>query len=157
MRQSPLIIDSYFVKKVQFQLKDGFDTDSTGEGKEIATPKLSINVASGKNTEDANHWRFELNIEADENSSEPDFPYTFAVSLVGFFRIDKSYPTEQADLLAQVNAPSVLYSAAREFLANVTGRSPYQPILLPSVSFVPEPIEEKPERKAAIKKIKSKK
>lgn len=157
MRQSPLIIDYYFVKKVQFELKDGFDTNLTGEGKEVSSPKLSINVASKKNTEDASQWRFELNIEADENSSEPDFPYTFAISLVGFFRVDENYPTEQADLLAQVNAPSVLYSAAREFLANVTGRSPYQPILLPSVSFVPEPIQEKPKRKVAVKKIKSKK
>lgn len=154
MRQSPLIIDYYFVKKVQFELKNGFDTDLTGERKEVSSPKLNINVASGKNTEEQNHWRFELNIEADENSSEPDFPYTFAISLVGFFRVDENYPSEQADLLAQVNAPSILYSAAREFLANVTGRSPYQPILLPSVSFAPEPKEAKPKKKVVTKKAK---
>jgi preprotein translocase subunit SecB len=145
MRQSPLIIDFYFVKKVQFELRNGFDTDFHEERKEVDPPKLNINVESGKHSEEPNRWRFELSIEADENSSEPDFPYTFFISLVGFFRVDENYPAENADMLALVNAPSLLYSAAREFLANVTGRSPYPAILLPSVSFFPEP--EKPQRK----------
>ena len=156
MRPSPLIIDFYFVKKAQFELKPGFDTNLDREAREVETPKLKINVESGKNSEEPNHWRFELNVEADENPSEGDFPYTFGISLVGFFRVHESYPAEDADLLAQVNAPSVLYSAAREFLSNVTGRSPYPAILLPSVSFVPEPKVEKP-KKAAARKTKPQK
>lgn len=157
MHQSPLIIDFYFVKKIHFELKDGFDCNSeVFENKEVESPKLTINVVSGKQTEHNNQWKFELNIDTDEKSSADDFPYIFSLSLVGFFRVDDNYPAENADLLAQVNAPSVLYSAAREFLANVTGRSPYPSILLPSVSFLPKPKEEKPKRKATSKNTKSK-
>lgn len=139
MHQSPLILDFYFVKKIQYELKTGFDDDLNREQKEVKAPQIVVNVNSAKHSDQINHWRFELSIEADEESSVADFPYTFSITLVGFFRVDEKFPAENADMLAQVNAPSVLYSAARECLASVTGRSPYAAILLPSVSFVPEP------------------
>ncbi len=111
MHQSPLILDFYFLKKVQFELKTGFDSDLTRERKVFELPKLNINVESGKDIENVNHWRFELSIDADENSSEADFPYNFSVTLVGFFRVDERFPAESADMLATINAPSILYSA----------------------------------------------
>lgn len=156
MRKSPLIIESYFVKKVQFELRPGFDRSNSPESETIE-PTVKIYLESEKYPEDRNTWRFELSIDSDENSPDADFPYTFDITLVGLFRVDESYPAENADLLAQVNAPSVLYSAAREFLINITGRSSYSPILLPSVSFVPEPNTEKPKRRNTVKKVKPKK
>lgn len=153
MRPSPLIIENYFVKKVQFELNPGFDRSNLPSSEDIE-PKIKVNLESEKYPEDRNSWRFELSV--DSNNSEEDSPFTFSVKLVGVFRVDENYPAEGADLLAQVNAPSVLYSAARELLVNVTGRSSYSPILLPSISFFPEP-EEEPKKKSAAKKTKSKK
>ncbi len=153
MHHSPLIIDLYFVKNVHFALKEGFDSDFNREMNSIEPPNLNINVESGKHTENSKQWKFELNINSDENQINDDFPYTFGISLIGFFRVNENYPSDKADLLAQVNAPSVLYSAAREFLSIVTGRSPYPAILLPSISFIPEP--EKP-KKRIVKKVPSK-
>ena len=157
MRFSPLILDFYFVKKVQFELKPGFDDDFNRDLNEVKAPKIVVNVNSARNTEQENSWRFELSIDADEKSSEDNFPYTFSITLVGFFRVDEEFPAESADMLAQINGPSVLYSAARECLASVTGRSPYSPILLPSASFVPdaEPEEEtKKKQKPPVKRVK---
>ena len=163
MHKSPLNLDFYFVKKVLFELKEGFDSDFNRDQTEVEPPKLNINVESGKNDEVANHWRFELSIEADEKSTGDNFPYVFSISLVGFFQVDENFPAENADMLATINAPSVLYSAAREVLANITGRSPYPAILLPSISFVPEPEPEPKQKKSksktkkTVKKTKSKK
>lgn len=154
MRPSPLIIENYFVKKVQFELNPGFDRSNLPENKDIE-PNIKVNLESEKYPEDRNSWRFELSIESSDDSPEEKSPFTFGITLVGIFRVDENYPTENADLLAQVNAPSVLYSAARELLVNVTSRSSYSAILLPSISFVPE-TEKEPKKKPS-KKTKSKK
>ena len=138
MHHSPLIIDFYFIKSVHFDLKAEFASNLDQAMESVEMPKLNINVESGKHAENSNQWKFELSITTGEDDTTEDFPYTFGISLVGFFRVMDEYPIEQADLLAQVNAPSVLYSAAREFLSIVTGRSPYPAILLPSISFIPE-------------------
>lgn len=143
MHRSPLILDFYFVKKVQFELKAGFDDDFNRELQGVESPKVTADIKSGQNTENPLAWRFELSVATDKKASEKDFPYIFGVTMVGFFRVDENYPTENAEMLVTVNAPSVLYSCAREFLANVTGRSPYAAILLPSLSFLPLPNEQK--------------
>lgn len=152
MHRSPLILDFYFVKKAQFELKAGFDEDFNRELKGIEPPQIKIDIKSGQHAENPLVWRFEVSIATDKKASEKDFPYIFAVTIVGFFRVDENYPIENAEMLVTVNAPSVLYSCAREFLANVTGRSPYAAILLPSVSFLPLPEEQKgKEKKTLIK------
>lgn len=156
MHHSPLIIDFYFVKKVHFELKEGFDL-KFDQDIQAETPNLNIFVESGKHTEQPNQWKFELRVESEDKTSSNDFPYTFGVTLVGYFRVHEDFPPESADLLAQVNAPSVLYSAAREFLASVTGRSPYKAILLPSVSFAPVPNKENEKKETSKKKKKSSK
>ena len=132
MHLSPLILEYYFIKKVQFELKEGFDmiTDRKLEGVEL--PELKINVETAKKERE---WRVELNIDSDAKSKKSQFPYFFNVVLVGYFQVDENYPAQQADLLAQINAPSMLYSAGRELLLNISGRSPYPPIVLPSFSF----------------------
>ncbi len=154
MHRSPLILDFYFVKKVQFELKEGFDDNFNCELQGVESPKITVDIKSGQHTENPLAWRFEISVATDKKASEKDFPYIFGVTIVGFFRVDENYPAENAEMLATVNAPSVLYSCAREFLANVTGRSPYAAILLPSVSFVPEPKKKKKENVQPVKKIK---
>ncbi len=61
--------------------------------------------------------------------------------LVAFFEVIPEWPPEQVDRLFSANAPALLYSAAREALATVTGRGPYPEIFLPSVTFVQLPSE----------------
>lgn len=135
MHLSPLILNYFFIKNFKFELKAGFD-ENLNRDVISDTPKLNINVNAGNHSDNQRQWRFELSIEADEDSSEKDFPYTFEIILFGFFEVHESYPAEKAEMLARVNAPAVLYSAAREFLANITSRSPYPAILLPTVTFL---------------------
>ena len=136
MRPSPLIIENYFVKKIQLELNPGFDRSNEPERSETEA-NIRVDLESEKYPEDLNRWRFELSVHSNEVSPE-DSPFTFDVILVGIFRVDESFPEDKADMLAQINAPSVLYSAARELIISITSRSSYSPILLPSVSFVPE-------------------
>lgn len=104
------------------------------ESEETAYPRLSANVTDIRNADDPRSWRFELEVESKDEESK-EFPYSLRIILVGFFRVRDQYPDERADILARVNGPSVLYSAAREALATATSRSGYPAIVLPSVMF----------------------
>ena len=50
--------------------------------------------------------------------------------------MSKSYPEDSVERLAKTNCPAVLYSTAREMLVTVVRRSPYIPVLIPSVTFL---------------------
>jgi len=149
MRPSPLHIEQYFVKDLRFSLKPGFDENTDRETDTVEPPALKVGVDARQHVEEKLRWRFEISIELSD-ASESKFPYTFSVVMVGHFRIDEKFPAEKAEMVARVNAPSLLYSAAREILASVTGRSPYPAILLPSISFIP--VQEEVKAKAAPEK-----
>lgn len=137
MRLSPLHLRLYFIKSLRFALKPGFDQEFKAEAVEASSPRLKVNVHAERDEDDPMEWRCDLSIETSDDTAH-DFPYTFSVALSGLFHVDEKYPAENAEMLARVNAPSVLYSAARELLASVTGRGLYPPVLLPSASFVPD-------------------
>jgi preprotein translocase subunit SecB len=131
---SPLQLDRYFLKGLHFQLKDGYDRGKVPE--RLAAPPLEIGVVSAEQDEaQPSQWRFEVSLELPD-LPDSDFPYQVETTLVGYFTVHESYPAEQAERLARVNGPAVLYSCAREIVATVTGRCPYPKLLIPSVTFI---------------------
>lgn len=135
LRLSPLQLNRYFIKELSYAVKGSFEGryDPT---EAFPYPQLSSRVRSTRNESDARAWKFELTVESNDAKSE-EFPYSLRIVLVGDFTVTESYPAERADLLARVNGPSLLYSAAREALVLVTSRSGFPAIVLPSVLFLP--------------------
>lgn len=132
---SPLQLDRYFLKDLRFELKEGFDGQRVPVG-DLTPPSLEIGVvAAEQNSEDPLQWRFEVSLELPD-PPESKFPYIVATTLVGYFTVNAHYPAEQAERLARINGPALLYSSAREVVASVTGRSPYPKLLIPSVTFI---------------------
>jgi preprotein translocase subunit SecB len=135
LRLSPLQLNRYFIKELSYAVKGSF------EGRYDPTaffpyPQLLSRVKSTRNESDARAWKFELTVESNDAKSE-EFPYSLRIVMVGDFTVAESYPAERADLLARVNGPSLLYSAAREALVLITSRSGFPAIVLPSVLFLP--------------------
>jgi preprotein translocase subunit SecB len=133
---SPLELEQYYIKELYFSVKNNFVDryNEFEESEETAYPRLSANVTDIRNADDPRSWRFELKVESKDEESK-EFPYSLRIILVGFFRVRDQYPEERADILARVNGPSLLYSAAREALATATSRSGYPAIVLPSIMF----------------------
>ncbi len=143
---SPLQIQNYYIKELHYAVKENF-VDKYDQNLDISYPYLSGNIIEFQREDDPRQWRFEVVIESrDEQSNE--FPYTLRIALVGFFRVSEDYPSERADILARVNGPSLLYSAAREALVTATSRTGFPAIVLPSVIFMPPTKETKAEPKA---------
>lgn len=136
MRPSPLQLESYYVTELHFA------EQNQGASKEEAalTPAdLKVEVASVEHQENSLKRIYQLIIELNDEAKKK-LPYTFRVVLVGFFEISSHYPSEHAEVMVNANAPALLYSAARELLTLVSGRSFSAPVLLPSVTFI-QPVE----------------
>lgn len=134
MQASPLQLEGYFLKELQFSLADGLTAIPSASAKYDA---IGIKVDTDTTLRDGDplKWRCELTVESG-GESDKKTPYTFRITFVGFFRVSKGYPAERVEIMARTNAPAVLYSAAREALVPLTSRGPYAAIVLPSVTFL---------------------
>lgn len=137
MRSSPLLLKDYFTTRLSFSAQSEFQADNPDAGK-ILVDDLKVDVKQSKQEDNPFQRNFYITIELVDPSGAK-YPCVFSITLVGIFEVAKEWPAEQIDILFNANAPALLYSAAREALATVTGRSPFRGILLPSVTFVPAP------------------
>jgi preprotein translocase subunit SecB len=146
-RSSPLLLKDYFTTHLSFSAQSEFMGRNDPNAGKILASDLKVDVEELKQEGSHLQRSCHLTIELDDPTGTK-YPCVFSISLVGFFEVISDWPTEQVDILFTANAPAVLYSAAREALASITGRSPFKGILLPSVTFVPlqtaiaDPVEE---------------
>lgn len=134
MQASPLSLRDYFTTDLSFSAIANFDLERL-KTLVIWPDDLSVEVGEWRNETNPLKRRCKITVEL-KNSEKKEFPYVFSITLIGFFEIADWWPLEQVDNLFSANAPALLYSAAREAIAAVTGRGPYNRIILPSVMFV---------------------
>lgn len=146
MNPSPLRLEHYLVTAFSFAANREFEAGYPNAG-ELRPSDLRVEVNPLRHEEHPNKWMFELIVEL-PIQKEQHQPYSFRIELVGFFEVAAEYPKQRAELLANANAPAVLFSAAREIVATMTGRGPYPAICLPSVMFLTPPAPEKPKAPA---------
>lgn len=151
---SSLQLEGYYIDEFSFSLKPNSREEmglslSMVPGLHIQPTKtikpepLKVNVEAvvGQHKEDTLRWLVRLNIRPSEETS-PDFPYDFYISLVGFFEVGAEYPSHLIETMVRITAPSILYSAGREFVATATGRGPFPAVLLPTLRFLAPTPEE---------------
>jgi Preprotein translocase subunit SecB len=146
MKPSPLTLEGYYLRELSVEMNPKFE-----KGQNLAAwlgfhyhpdesyePDLITYEANGAiaiKKDDPLRRIYELKITSDR-SPRKKFPYFFEIAVEGYFRIAEDYPAEKVELLFHANAPALLYAAAREILAVVTGRGPFPAVILPSVSFL---------------------
>jgi preprotein translocase subunit SecB len=135
MRASPLVLKDYFTTEFRFSAQPDFNLKSPSEAT-ILPSEIAVDVEQLL-TPDSSHARsYQITVQLEPDVVEK-FPWTFYISLVGFFEVLPSWPEDQIDRLFVANAPALLYSAARESLSMVSGHGPYRRALLPSITFAP--------------------
>jgi preprotein translocase subunit SecB len=148
MKASVLHIEGYHLKELSIELNESFAKKSVfgawsgyhyhpDESYKVDPLNFKVNSEISKKVGDPFSLRYVLNIHSSGPKSK--VPYSFKVSLVGYFHVDGSVvekDKKQASVLLYANAPALLYAAARELLATTTGRGPYPAVILPSVSFL---------------------
>jgi preprotein translocase subunit SecB len=134
MQISPLQLEGYFLKEVSFKLNESIN-EKPSELKHSENLGVEVSVLVTELDKEERRWRCELTLDL-APKKEKDSAYSFHLVLVGFFNVSKNYPEDSVELLAKTNCPAVLYSTAREMLVTVVRRSPYTPVLIPSVTFL---------------------
>jgi len=135
MQNSPLQLEDYMMKRLRFAL--------TSPLKEILDAgvydPLDLEVSAETNKRnDPSCWRSEILIRS-KDEKEGNYPYSFELVYVGFFRVVEGFPSDRIEQMVRANAPALLYSAAREALMYLTGRGRLPAIMLPSVTFIEPP------------------
>lgn len=139
-------LDGYFIKELHCEAGDGLLAKRSkfmvGTGLHIQhsdivrCPPVSTNieVEFGRNKKDPSKFRVTLKVYSDAAGN--DDPYMFNIQLVGYVSVDEGVnPFPGMDIFVERNAVMLLYSAAREILASVSGRGPFPAIILPTLTF----------------------
>lgn len=98
---------------------------------------LSHAVADSEEGAQTTEFLVKLGVELpDDGENRP--PYLVNIQCVGYFSIHhKAFPEETKRIDAGVvNGASILYGMIREMVSNITARSWYGPMLLPSGNFL---------------------
>jgi preprotein translocase subunit SecB len=99
---------------------------------------IEVNADTRMRSTDPLSWRCEITVRS-KDEKEGTYPYTFSLVYVGFFKVVKEFPSDRVQQMVKVNAPALLYGAAREAIMYLTGRGRYPAVLLPSITFLEPP------------------
>lgn len=130
-KTSSLLLEDYFVEELFCKVNDKFDPSKQYN---IGLEDLTVIADARASKKKSDGWQVRLVVfhQMEDGSNSP---YSFRVSLVGFFKVDDNYPSANAEWLIKTNASSVLYSVAREIIRRATQDGPWRGVLLPAVSF----------------------
>src|SRR5262245_19365919 len=123
---SPLQLNAMAFTDVRITSVPDANVESTLET--VVEYKTSINDANKR------HWMVAVRVYL-RPVGDSKVPYIGTVECVGFFTVDSDWPEDQVQKLVVVNGSSVLYSAIREMICNITSRGPFFATLILSQSF----------------------
>jgi preprotein translocase subunit SecB len=106
------------------------------KGSSAAEPSLTTGIWFEQVPTNANQWKLVLTLQLGSKDAAKPFAYEAEIKLQGLVQVSDGFLQEQKEQLALVNGFSILYSAAREMLLNITARSAYGAMTLPTISFV---------------------
>lgn len=144
---SPLQLEGYYVREFHFVLRAGHDEETTKLAMQVGLhmqsvntfnpDQITVNIVAGGAPSQEDPTRFAAILElTTKNAPEIRFPYDFKIVLVGYFKLNLPQPaeiTEELEKGLKISATSILYAAAREYIAGATGRGPFPAAILPSV------------------------
>mgnify|MGYP003609951616 CR=1 FL=1 len=131
MIHSPLRLENYFFTKIHVDACPS-NCEKTGQG------LFTTHVSCMKHKDVERKWMVQLELQQVQDKDKGCPEYTFRVELVGFYEVSKDFPEEKTEQMVRVNGPALLYSAARELIAMLTGRGPFVPVNLQTVTFIDE-------------------
>ena len=99
-------------------------------------PSLQPTISFERQSANPNQWRLVLSLELGSRDAAKAFAYEAEMNVQGLVEVTGTLPEERKEQLALVNGFSLLYSAAREMLLNITARSRHGGVTLPTLSFV---------------------
>jgi preprotein translocase subunit SecB len=134
MKLAPLQLEGYFATEVNCRANLDFDPHKPTTFRE---DDLLVTADIQSVPDQPQRWQISLSLKLQPKPAA-NSPYTLAFSLLGIVWAAPDLPREKLDAIVRTNGPSMLYGAAREMARDITARGPFPPLMLPSVSFIPD-------------------
>lgn len=134
VKLAPIRLKRYFITHLNVVALKQF---SRGQPHTYDFKDLQSKVNVTENKKQPNVFQVSLMLKHIPQPKE-NLPYAYSMQIIGFFEVHQKWSKAKVEELVKINGPAVLYSAAREILAQTTGRGPWGSILLPSVNFLPK-------------------
>ena len=152
MQPSKLKLEQYFVEEASFRLKESALQKLKGGEPVLDPDDMEIEVRLGEHEGEPLRRFCQVEVKLTKETARV-YPYSFKLVMVGFFQLGSECTSDDKNVLMANTAPSMLYTAAREYLLTITGRTRYLPIMLPTVLFIPKQKRAARGGKAAAKKV----
>jgi preprotein translocase subunit SecB len=136
MKLSPLQLIRYVVTSIGCTANPKYIPEKEIQG---AFEQYSINPKASLLEPEKNvpghSWFVELEVNQKKKEGL-NFPYEFHISMFGIFTCEGGeLDLEKETRFVQVNGSSMLYAMAREHIRSLTAAGPWDPIILPTMSF----------------------
>jgi preprotein translocase subunit SecB len=125
---SPLQLKSHWFTSVAITSTEGGSLDS----EPVLEPQIWF--APVENME--NHWRLALRVKLGSADASKPFAYEAQVEVQAMVQLTGDYDASKRERIAVINGLSILYSATREMIQNVTARSVAGPLSIPTLNLI---------------------
>lgn len=133
MKPAPITLLEYFTTDLALSANPEFEPEKPLE---TNTGDFDVRINQQPAPKEADDHRWQVTIEIVHQAAKgTNFPYAFRVVLVGFFKCETSVKPDDEERTVKIQGASVLFGMAREIVRAMTGRGPYRPVILPTVSF----------------------
>lgn len=137
----PIDLKGYFYPVVSVKANPNALSED-GECTISHTVTREVKVAKHPDQSEERAYNVWLKVTNEEEKDEDSIcDYEFTVEAVGTFLVAEDFPADPEEMVER-NGAAILFSSVREMLYTLTSRGPYDPICLPTVSFIPAPENE---------------
>lgn len=127
--KSPLQVKRYYFKNISIQANEKPQKTSDKDQKVV---NFDTTIETKNEGDD---FLVVLSVSLTPAPDGPGFPYSIRMEVEGEFAVTPDWPQDEKEKLAVTNGGAILISAAREQIANLTGRGPHGAFLLPAVDL----------------------
>jgi preprotein translocase subunit SecB len=135
MKLSPIQLEAYALSDLAYRANQDHkpDQDTAYGEKDIVVEHKSERIQG-----DDRLWEASLSLRI-QPRAEANAPYYISLQLSGLVRALPELQSDNIEQLMRVNGASLLYGVAREVVRQVTSMGPFAALLIPSVTFRPDP------------------
>lgn len=130
MTRSPLQLENYLFTEISVKANPAYRVSS--EEAHIPEVKATVRVLQNKDASDK--WLIFLDITI--FGSAKNGPYDISLGMMGDFLVKEESQGIPVEKIVAVWGPTLLYSAAREYILATTGRMPWGALIIPTTSFI---------------------
>jgi preprotein translocase subunit SecB len=135
MKLSPIQLEAYALSDLTYRANQEHKPDEPTAYRE---EDIAIDHTCTRIGADQSVWTVTLSLNI-QPRAEANAPFYISLQLSGLVRALPELQSDNIEQLMRVNGASLLYGVAREVVRQVTALGPFSPLLIPSVTFRPDP------------------